>query len=75
VEVEFETAVAINELRALANVREVISLGGNKYRLIGEGEADLRPEIFKFSSERKISLLGLKKEEVSLESVFRELTN
>ena len=74
IEVEFESTIEINELKALPLVKEVTSLGGNKYRLIGEGETDLRPEIFKFTSERKISLLGLKKEEVSLESVFRELT-
>ena len=75
IEVEFETNVQIVELRSLPNVKEVISLGGNKFKLIGEGDTDLRPEIFKFSSERQISLLGLKKEEISLESVFRELTH
>jgi len=75
IEVEFETPVEIFELRSLPKVKEVISLGENKFKLIGEGNTDLRPEIFKFTSERKISLLGLKKEEVSLESVFRELTN
>ena len=74
IEVEFEAAIDINELRSLPLVKEVTSLGGNKYRLIGEGATDLRPEIFKFTSEKKISLLGLKKEEVSLESVFRVLT-
>ena len=74
VEVEFETAAEIDELRSLPNVKEVISLGGNKFKLLGKGDTDLRPEIFKFSSERKISLLGLKKEEASLESIFRELT-
>ena len=75
IEVEFETNVQIDELRSLPNVKEVISLGGNKFKFIGEGDTDLRPEIFKFSSERQISLLGLKKEEISLESVFRELTH
>ena len=75
IEVEFETAVEVDQLRSLAAVKEVISLGGNKFRLLGEGEVDLRPEIFRFTSERNISLLGLKKEEVSLESVFRELTD
>ena len=74
IEVEFETAIDINELKSLPLVKEVTSLGGNKYRLTGDGETDLRPEIFKFTTERNISLLGLKKEEVSLESVFRELT-
>lgn len=74
IEVEFETAVEIAELKSLPFVKEVISLGGNKYKLIGIGEVDLRPEVFRFTSERRISLLGLKKEEVSLESVFRELT-
>lgn len=75
IEVEFEAAVELHELKSLPNVMEVISLGGHKFKLMGEGEVDLRPEIFKFTAERKISLLGLKKEEVSLESVFRELTN
>ncbi|MEK6780412.1 MAG: gliding motility-associated ABC transporter ATP-binding subunit GldA [Bacteroidota bacterium] len=75
IEVEFETSIEMEELRSLPFVKEVVLLGRNKFRLIGEGGIDIRPEIFKFSSERKISLLGLKKEEVSLESVFRELTH
>ena len=74
IEVEFESHVEMEELRSLPQVKEVISLGGNKFKLIGDVETDLRPEIFKFTSERKISLLGLKKEEASLESIFRELT-
>lgn len=75
IEVEFEAAIDINELKSLPSVKEVTSLGGNKYRLIGDGKIDVRSEIFKFTSEKKISLLGLKKEEVSLESVFKELTD
>ncbi len=74
VEVEFETPVDINELKSLDQVKEVIYLGGNTYKLIGADGVDLRSEIFRFTAERKISLLGLKKEEQSLESVFRELT-
>jgi len=74
IEVEFESAVSGDELSMLPNVKSVVHISGFKFKVTGEGQADIRTEIFRFSTERKYALVGLKKEEVSLESIFRELT-
>jgi ABC-2 type transport system ATP-binding protein len=44
------------------------------YRLKAKNGADLRAEVFKFATERKLSLIGLKQEENTLEDIFRSLT-
>jgi ABC-2 type transport system ATP-binding protein len=72
--VEFEGAVNEAELSQLNGVEKVINLEGSKFRIIPEGDADVRPEIFRFAADRKLSLLGLKQEEGSLENIFRQLT-
>lgn len=74
IEVEFETEVTVEKLKTIPGVTEVLQTGANKYRLMGADGTDLRAVIFQFTNENKISLLGLRKEEASLELIFRELT-
>lgn len=74
IEVEFETEVTVEKLETIPGVTEVLQTGANKYRLTGADGTDLRAVIFQFTNENKISLLGLRKEEASLELIFRELT-
>ncbi len=71
---EFDTPVALNELQQIEGVTQVATISGNTYRLVSSQGADLRPAIFRFAADRKLSLLGLRQEENTLESVFRELT-
>jgi ABC-2 type transport system ATP-binding protein len=73
--VEFEGGVSISDLQQLQNVEEVISLGGSKFRVVASSGADLRPELFRFAADKNLSLIGLKQEESSLESVFKDLTS
>jgi ABC-2 type transport system ATP-binding protein len=42
--------------------------------MVSENDADLRPGIFRFAADNNLSLVGLKQEENSLESIFQELT-
>lgn len=72
--VEFEGNVNENELATIAGVDTVLKLEGGKFRIHPKQDADVRPEIFRFAADRKLSLLGLKQEEGSLENIFRELT-
>lgn len=74
IEVEFETDISPEWLKSIPDVTAVLPMGGNKYRLTGARGTDLRAGVFQFSTERKIALLGLRKEEASLEVIFRELT-
>lgn len=73
--VEFEGSVFIQDLRVLTGVKTVEVLGSSQFKIIAHAGIDLRPEIFRFAADRKLSLLGLKQEENSLENIFRELTS
>lgn len=72
--VEFEGEVNGEELNQIAGVEKVVRLDGSKFRIYAAQGADVRPEVFRFAADRKLSLLGLKQEEGSLENIFRELT-
>lgn len=41
----------------------------------GRGEADIRKSVFEQLSERRITLLGMKGAEMSLEEIFLQLTD
>lgn len=72
--VEFESPVDTTGMSKLPGVTGIIPLDGNRYRIYHPPGVDIRPEIFRFAADRKLSLVGLKQEENSLENIFRELT-
>lgn len=77
--VEFEQPVDIGLLESIRGVNHVNAItsgtkGTSRYQLTPADGIDIRPEIFRFASEKNLSLIGLKAEEGSLESIFRELT-
>jgi ABC-2 type transport system ATP-binding protein len=71
--VEFEGSVNAGDLAALKGVDAVQDLGSGKFRL--SASADIRQEVFRLAADRNLSLVGLKQEENSLESIFKELTD
>jgi len=72
--VEFEGEVNSEDLATLEGVEKVTLIKSGIFRLKAKNGADLRAEVFKFASERKLSLIGLRKEENTLEDIFRSLT-
>jgi ABC-2 type transport system ATP-binding protein len=72
--VEFESEIDLAELGSIPAISEVISLGSFRYRILPKGNNDVRPEIFRFAADKKLSMVGLKQEEGSLESIFQDLT-
>ena len=72
--VEFNGEVNAEELLVLIGVEKVTVVKSGVYRLKAKNGADLRTEVFKFATERKLSLIGLKQEENTLEDIFRSLT-
>jgi ABC-2 type transport system ATP-binding protein len=74
IQVEFDRAVPVDDLRALTGVANVEVMSDTLFRITSEQAKDVRPEIFKYASEKSVSLIGLKQEENSLEHVFRLLT-
>jgi ABC-2 type transport system ATP-binding protein len=72
---EFEGNVSVADLRLITGVKSVEAVTATQYKMTAQSGVDLRPEIFRFAADRKLSLLGLKQEENSLENIFRELTS
>jgi len=73
--VEFEGVVAAADLGQLDGVLHVQQQSPGVFRLDAEQGRDIRPEIFRFAADRSLSLVGLRQEENSLETIFRSLTN
>ena len=73
--VEFETGIDTAEMQSLPGVVRLEDLGQNRYRIHLIQGVDIRPEIFRYAADRRLSLIGLKQEEHSLENIFRELTS
>jgi ABC-2 type transport system ATP-binding protein len=77
--IEFEQEVEINSLKNLSGVVNALKIeasgtGTHRYRLEARSGVDIRPEVFRLASDNKLSLIGLRQEEASLETMFRELT-
>ena len=73
--VEFEGQVAASDLTAIQGMERVEEITPTQFRLVALPGADIRPEVFRFAADRKLSLVGLKSEENSLEAIFKELTS
>jgi ABC-2 type transport system ATP-binding protein len=72
--VEFANEVNESELRALTGVVQVKRIDANRFRIQSEAGIDLRSRLVDFAVKNNLSLIGLKQEESSLESIFSELT-
>lgn len=73
--VEFQEVVDIEELKALKGVAEVTNITSQKYSLLADAETDIRTHVFQYATDKKLSLIELKVEEYSIESLFKELTS
>lgn len=72
--VEFKEEINVAELSAIEGVAEVIAITAFKCKVVTQQGKDLRGELFKYASERNRSLIELKVEEYSMETIFKELT-
>jgi len=72
--VEFEGSVSKNQLSKIAGVSKVGKVADG-WLLESQEEIDLRKIIAKFAQENNVLTLTLRKEEKSLEEVFKTLTN
>ena len=72
--VEFDKKVEVEELLRVSGVSNVFSSGKSVYKIESMPGMDVRAELFRFATERGLSLIGLRLEEQTLETVFKELT-
>lgn len=75
VHVEFDKNPAESDLTGISNVKRVSHLKDNLWLVEAEGEEDIRPLIFSFAVQNKLTVLSLQKQENNLEEVFRHLTS
>ena len=73
--VEFDKKAEKKELVKIGNLLEAIELKGNKYQIFSDSKFDLRPAIFEFAVNNKLTVLQMNIEDQKLESIFQELTN
>jgi ABC-2 type transport system ATP-binding protein len=71
---EFEQDVNVETLNNHPDVSGIVSKGNGKYEVSISQHKDLRSEIFKLASENQWPLLGIRQEEITLENIFRDLT-
>ena len=74
--VAFDRAVDTNKLKQIKGVsRAVANPKAPNYRLYLAGKADARAEVFRFAVDNQLVLLGMQREDLSVEEVFRALTS
>lgn len=70
---EFSGTVEPDKLIKVEGVKKVIS-NGKFFEIESTGEKDIRPAIFQFAVNNKITLLTLNEKQQNLENVFHQLT-
>ncbi len=70
----FDKVVDIKLLRQIPGVKQVTAVDQDTWLLEAEKNRDIRQEIFKFAVEKNLTVLSMRKEENTLENVFRKLT-
>lgn len=72
--VEFADEIPDDILLEAEGVRAVSRIEPKKFRIATTSDHDIRPTLVRFAAQRNLSLVELKQEENSLESVFSQLT-
>jgi ABC-2 type transport system ATP-binding protein len=72
--VEFSSSVEVAKLKKIKGVTQVEQLSDKHFQLKSSSKSDIRSEIFQFTVANQLILLGMQKEESSVEKVFQQLT-
>lgn len=75
VQVEFDKDPGENSIGTISGVKSVRKIREDMYDIEAEGSEDIRPSIFRFAVDNKLTVLSLNKQENNLEEVFRHLTS
>jgi ABC-2 type transport system ATP-binding protein len=79
--VEFEEEINVNELSLLQGVESIVQLPSlssgyraSSFKVFAKEGVDIRAEFFRYAADKSLSLIGLKQEQQTIESIFQELT-
>ncbi|MCW3126523.1 MAG: gliding motility-associated transporter ATP-binding subunit GldA [Bacteroidetes bacterium] len=71
---EFKQKIERSQLGQLKGIKHYEQLKDGRWSFVSNGQGDLREEIFIFARNKDLILLGLEKEQFSLEDVFKQVT-
>ncbi|MFT5667206.1 MAG: ABC-2 type transport system ATP-binding protein [Vicingaceae bacterium] len=74
IHIEFEKAIDEISLSKLTGVQSIERLELNNYLIQSKSEVDIRNDLFQFAIAQGTTVLTLKKEELKLEDIFKQLT-
>lgn len=72
--VEFDKEISRSKLSGIAGIHTVKQIENNTYIVESKSEEDIRPIISRFALDNNILVLTIRREEQSLEEVFKRLT-
>lgn len=72
--VEFDNEPNRHDLKRLPGVEDVQHVRGNTWQIITDLDKDIRPDLFRFAVENKLTVLEMQREDRKIEDVFKELT-
>lgn len=75
VTVAFAKPVSVEKLKAISGVKQVETNGKDRWRISTIGKNDIREALFRLAVEQNAPLLELHRDELSIEDVFRQLTD
>ncbi len=70
---EFKEVVPEARILQIAGVQNVVR-NGNVWEILSDGREDIRPAVFEFAVQNKLTLLTLQEKQQNLENVFHQLT-
>lgn len=73
--VEFDKKIDSVKLKKIIGVIEVISLKDNIWQIKANNQSDIRPAIFQFAVNEKLTVLQMQNKQSNIEQIFQELTN
>lgn len=73
--VEFDKEIGRNKLSSIPGVKNVKNIDGLNWVIESEAKEDIRPVISRFALDNNLLVLTIRKEEQSLEDVFKKFTN
>jgi len=74
-QVEFDRNFTKSELRKITGISKIDANGTNRWLLEAKAAVDMRAAIFQFAVENQAAVLEMQKQSLSLEDIFKELTN
>ena len=70
----FEESIDKSLLLAIPGVKDAVAINTQYWRINTQADEDVRPKIFHFAVDQKLTLLELHQEKQNVEEVFQELT-